>query len=225
MFNWARSQVSLEEEAYRRLSKKGFDPAGIIDVGAYHGDWTKMVRRVFDAPVLMVEAQKDKRQRLEEMCDGDIHLASCVLSAELGKSVTFYEMETGSSFFEEQSNAPRKADTYVTETLDHVAEGMVGPLFLKVDVQGAELEVLKGGQKTLGRCEFVQLEVAMLPYNKGAPAFVEVLNYMDDRAFVPFDISGFSRPNGIDLVQVDLLFARSDSPLRPTFIEFEQFRA
>lgn len=225
MFNWARPQLSLEEEAYRRLSKKGFDPAGIIDVGAYQGDWTTMVRRVFDAPVLMVEAQKDKKQHLEAMCDANVHLASCVLSAEVGKFVTFYEMETGSSFFEEQSNAPRKSDVYVTDTLDHVADGMPGPLFLKIDVQGAELEVLKGGQKTLSRCEFVQLEVAMLPYNKGAPTFLEVVTYMDNRNFVPLDISGLSRPNGIDLVQVDLLFARRDSALRPAFIQFEQFRA
>lgn len=225
MFQWPRNKASPEEEAYRRLRQKGFSPAGIIDVGAYQGEWTKLARRVFTGtPVIMVEAQRSKRERLEALCGNGISFASAVLAAEAGRDVTFYEMGTGSSFFGEQSNAPREAKSYVTDTLDNIAAGMDGPLFLKIDVQGAELEVLKGGEETLRRCELVQLEVAMLPYNKGAPTFLEVLSYMDERGLVPLDVSGFSRPNGVDLVQIDILFARKDSPLRPAFIEFQQYR-
>lgn len=65
----------------------------------------------------------------------------------------------------------------------------------------------------------VQLEVAMLPYNNGAPTFLDVLLYMDERGFVPFDISGESRPTG-HLVQIDLLFIQRESHLRPKFITF-----
>lgn len=225
MFQWSRKRPSPEEEAYSRLRQKGFCPAGIIDVGAYQGEWTKLVRRIFEGvPVLMVEAQQSKKAGLKALCGNGVSLASAVLGAEAGRTVTFYEMETGSSYFEEQSNAPRNAKTYTTDTLDSVAAGMVGPLFLKIDVQGAELEVLKGGGKTLGRCELIQLEVAMLPYNKGAPTFFEVLSYMEEVGFVPLDVSGFSRPNGVDLVQIDMIFVRRDSSLRPTFIEFAQHK-
>ena len=223
MFQWSRKRPSPEEEAYLRLRQKGFCPAGIIDVGAYQGDWTKLARRIFGGvPVLMVEAQQSKKARLEALCGHGVSLASALLAAEAGRVVTFYEMETGSSFFEEQSNAPRKPNTYATDTLDNIAGGLGGPLFLKIDVQGAELEVLKGGEETLKRCDLVQLEVAMLPYNNGAPTFFEVLSYMDERDFVPLDVSGFSRPNGVDLVQIDMLFVRRDSTLRPGFIEFAQ---
>ena len=48
----------------------------------------------------------------------------------------------------------------------------------------------------------------------------EVLNYMAEREFVPFDISGMSRPNGVDLAQIDLLFTRSSSMLRNRYFEF-----
>lgn len=225
VFPWSRKRLSPEEKAYLRLRQKGFLPAGIIDVGAYQGEWTNLVRRIFaGVPVLMVEAQQSKKARLEAICGRGISLASAVLGAEAGRTVTFYEMETGSSYFEEQSNAPRNASTYTTDTLDNIAAGMTEPLFLKIDAQGAELEVLKGGEETLKRCELVQLEVAMLPYNKGAPTFFEVLSYMDKRDFVPLDVSGFSRPNGIDLVQIDVLFVRRDSSLRATFIEFAQHK-
>ena len=225
MFQWSRKRPSPEEEAYARLRQKGFCPAGIIDVGAYQGEWTKLVRRIFaGVPILMVEAQQSKKVRLEALCGNGVCLASEVLGAEAGRAVTFYEMETGSSYFEEQSNAPRKASTYITETLDKVAAGLTGPLFLKIDVQGAELEVLKGGEETLKQCELIQLEAALLPYNKGAPTFFEVLSYMNDRDFVPLEVSGFSRPNGVDLVQIDMLFVRRDSSLRPTFIEFARHK-
>jgi len=215
-----------EEATYRRLVAKGWRPSAIIDVGAYQGAWTRMARGVFpDVPVLMVEAQKSKIARLEAVCsqfDG-VSLASAVLASEGGKEVTFYEMETGSSYFPERSNAPRTASTYVTRTLDEVAAAFEDPLFLKIDVQGAELEVLAGGLNTLERSEVVQLEVPFVSYNEGAPSLLEVMRFMDEKGFAPIDVSGFSRPNGVDLVQADFLFVRRNSPLRPDFIRFEQF--
>ena len=218
---------SHEEAAYRRLVTKGWRPAGIIDVGAYQGDWTKMVRQIFPGvPVLMVEAQKRKAAGLEALCSElvGVSLVSAVLGAEAGKEVTFFEMETGSSYFPERSNAPRTATTYVTQTLDDVAASLEGPIFLKVDVQGAELEVLSGGPATLGRSEVVQLEVPFVSYNEGAPSLLDVMAFMNQRDFVPIDVSGFSRPNGVDLVQADFLFVRRNSPLRLTRIQFEHYQ-
>jgi FkbM family methyltransferase len=223
---WTSRPFSDEEAAYRRLVSKGWRPAGIIDVGAYQGAWTRMARGVFPGvPVLMVEAQKAKGARLEALCAelGNVSLVSGVLGAEPGREVTFYEMETGSSYLPERSNAPRTATTYVTRTLDEVAASMDGHLFLKIDVQGAELDVLAGGPETLHRSEVVQLEVPFVRYNEGAPGLLDVMRFMDERDFVPIDVSGFSRPNGLDLVQADFLFVRRDSPLRPEFIEFSQF--
>lgn len=217
------SDYAMEEEAYRRLAAKGFSPDAIVDVGAWEGKWTRLARNEFgEIPSLMVEAQTAKTPFLDQVCN-DYPLAryvSTVLSDTAGKTVTFYEMLSGSSFLPEQSNAPRTATELTTRTLDEVTESLPGSsLFLKIDVQGAELLVLAGGQNTLARSDIVQLEVAMLPYNEGAPTFLEVISYMDARGFVPYDISGESRPMG-HLVQIDLMFIRRDSPLRPTSITF-----
>ena len=52
-----RSAISPEEAAYRRLATKNYRPSGIVDVGAYHGEWTRLPHRVFGSvPTLMVEA-------------------------------------------------------------------------------------------------------------------------------------------------------------------------
>lgn len=215
--------VPPEEEAYRRLASKGFHPAALIDIGAYHGDWTRLARRVFGpVPGLMVEAQPGKASALERMCDDErgLRFASAVLGSASGKQVTFYEMETGSSLLPERSNVERVQRVLVTQALDEIAGDFTGPLFLKIDVQGAELDVLRGGTETLGRAPLVQLEVALLPYNEGAPTFLEVIQYMDDRGFVPYDVAGFSRPTGVDLAQVDVLFVDRESPLRVERFEF-----
>lgn len=215
--------VAEEERAYRRLVAAGFTVSGIVDVGAYEGNWARLARRVFpDAPILMVEPQKQKQTLLEATCAelGNVSYVPAVLGATADARVPFYEMETGSSMLPENSNAPRKMSNLTTRTLDEVAAGLSGPLLIKLDVQGAELQVLEGAHKTLERCEVVQLEVAMLPYNEGAPTFLETISYMDKRDFVPLDFSGFSRPNGRDLVQVDIIFTKRVSALRPSFFNF-----
>jgi FkbM family methyltransferase len=165
-----------EEAAYRRLLAKGFTPAGIVDVGAYEGYWTRMARQIFPGvPVLMVEPQPAKKLLLNQVCSDlqGVSYEAAVLSSRSGETVTFFEMETGSSLMPENSNVARAKLTLQTRTLDELARDLYGPLFLKIDVQGAELQVLAGGQETLNRAEIVQLEIAMLPYNNGAPTFLE----------------------------------------------------
>ncbi len=218
-----KPSLSFEEAAYRRLDQKGYRPRSLVDVGAYHGNWTRLVHRVFGSiPTLMVEAQPERIPFLEQACGElkDVRYVSALLASRRGEEVTFYEMETGSSMMAERSNVTRRTDTFVTETLDDIAAGAEDGLFLKVDVQGAELKVLAGGTKTLMRADLVQLEVAVLSYNEGAPSMLDVLSFMHQRDFHPYDISGITRPNGSDLAQIDVLFTRVDSPLRPKVWEF-----
>lgn len=215
--------IPPEEQAYRRLLARGWGPKAIVDVGAYHGDWTRLARRVWTAtPVLMIEAQQNRRNYLEKLCgeQNDLRFEIAVLAAEAGKSVEFYEMETGSSIFPERSDVPRTVTTLITHTLDEFTVDLPDRLFLKIDVQGAELEVLKGGRETLARSDLVQLELPIANYNEGAPELVDVLGYMSERGFTPLDISGFSRPNGVDLAQIDMLFVPTGSSLRRQFFNF-----
>jgi FkbM family methyltransferase len=215
----------FEEIVYRRLADRGFRPGGLIDIGAYHGNWTRMARTAFGSPpALMLEAQPALIPGLRAFAERTpgVHCVHALLAAEVGRQVEFHEMGTGSSMFAEASDAPRTSRTLATETLDHVAETALPDaheLFVKIDVQGAELEVLAGAAATLSRSALVQLETAMLPYNDGAPLLPEVVNWMAARNWLPIEVSGFSRPREA-LVQIDLLFAPEPSALRPKFFRF-----
>ena len=67
----------------------------------------------------------------------------------------------------------------------------------------------------------MQLEVALLNYNESAPQAAEVISFMDSKGFAVFDIAGFVRPKGIELVQLDIIFVKKESSLRPSFFHFK----
>jgi len=83
-----------------------------------------------------------------------------------------------------------------------------------LDVQGAELDVLTGGSHTLNLAEVVQLEVALMNYNEGAPDLNAVVNFMTAHDFSFFEICGLVKPNPKYLSQIDILFVHKSSTLR-----------
>lgn len=56
--------------------------------------------------------------------------------------------------------------------------------FLKVDIQGAELDVLKGATRTLGKTAVVELEVEFVPLYKDQPLFAEIDMFMRANGFL-----------------------------------------
>ena len=58
--------------------------------------------------------------------------------------------------------------------------------FVKVDVEGAELDVLKGGQRTLETAFGVQIEVAFVTRNIGAPLQPDVDRWLREAGFTPY---------------------------------------
>lgn len=208
------------------LRMLGWRPANCIDVGAYHGEWALMFRSVFpEANVLMVEAQGAKEvllRGLAQSSHGHLEYAMAVLGDEDGKEVVFYEMETGSSFCEEQSHFPRQAVTKAIVTLETLLEsrpGFINPSMVKLDTQGSELSILRGCPNLLRTVDVVLLEVSLVATNRGAASFAEVIAFLDSAGFALFDICNLLRRKDRVLWQTDLLFTRRGSPIKiPTIL-------
>jgi len=75
-------------------------------------------------------------------------------------------------------------ETVQTTRLDDVA-GLPLIDFLKMDVQGAELTVLKHGRKKLDQCVAIQLEVSYICLYENQPTFGEVDVWMRANGYVP----------------------------------------
>ncbi len=180
-----------------------------------------MFRNLFpDSRVLMVEAQEGKRPLLERAVAesrGRLELAVSLLGAEHGREVDFSEMETGSSVFAEASHFPRSVVRKPLTTLDHLLAAKPdwqSPHCLKLDTQGYELEVLKGARATLARVDVVLMEVSFVQINAGCPLCADVVAFMAEAGFRPFDFcSQIRRRDGV-LWQADLLFIRRDGAVR-----------
>ena len=55
--------------------------------------------------------------------------------------------------------------------------------FIWMDVQGAEMDILKGAKETLKTCQNLILELQHVEYNTGAPMNEEVISYLDGIGF------------------------------------------
>jgi FkbM family methyltransferase len=201
-----------------RLRDRGFAPERIADVGACQGDWTRLCHQVFPAArVLMVEPQSRHRERLQRLSAGSAGLKvyrQALLGPPGMTEAAFHVLDdgagTGSSILPELSDVPRHREVMSVMTLDDLVlqTGFGSLAFLKADVQGFELEVLKGATRTLGEVQHVLLEVSIVPYNEGSPLIDSVLTWMRSAGFGVEEVFDLSRARDGRLVQADLLFSR-----------------
>jgi FkbM family methyltransferase len=206
--------------ALERLRTNRFNPRRIFDVGAYFGEFTRLCRRLWpSAELVCFEVLPHCVDQLRNWCDHDGHTAvvECLLGAEYRHAVPFHEMETASSVLEEHVLQVAPTSTYPMETIDEVVEmdGQGAPDLLKLDVQGYELEVLKGAERTLPQVSAVLAEVNLIDIHKGAPLLDELVTFMRERRFITYDICGLTRrPLDDALWQADFIFVSRDSHLR-----------
>ena len=80
---------------------------------------------------------------------------------------------------------------------------------LKVDVQGFELAVLRGADRFLERCKYVQLEVSFRHAYHGSSHVADLFAVMRDKGFLGVEILDtlrMPREDGYGLREADLLF-------------------
>lgn len=204
----------------------------VVDIGASPVDGDPIYRPMLDAglcTVLGFEPQRDElRALLGAAKEGETYLPDVIAD---GKPHTLYRcfMPGMASLF--KPDAKRLAmfksfagfgrvigtDTVDTTTLDKAVTGPVD--FLKLDIQGAELMALKGGEEVLKRCIAVQVEVSFVTLYEGQPCIAEVDWHLRQRGFIPhgyagskaWPLVGYPDDKGLQPAQVleaDLIYVR-----------------
>jgi len=82
-----------------------------------------------------------------------------------------------------------KKHTFATKRLDDIAE-ITGVDFLKLEEQGAELDVMNGGDRVLAEALVVHTEVEFVEMYKGQPLFAEVDQRLRRSGFVFHKFAG-----------------------------------
>ena len=198
----------------------------VFDVGAHIGEYAARLRHIgyrgriisFEPQaaafaVLANKAIRDRSWNAERLALGN-HVgkqelnisANSVSSSFLRVAAEMVEIETGL--------AQTKSETVPVTTLDHVQHRFVGPsdrVFLKIDAQGYELNILSGGDTFLTRCRAAQIEMALFPSYHEQKSLIEMIGFMHERGFrlVNLERVFWDDRTGY-LIEVDGMFVRAD---------------
>jgi FkbM family methyltransferase len=207
--------------ALRQLRVLGFRPRTVIDVGvAWQTD--ELYAEFPEAEILLIEPQVEFEPCLKKICaEYKAQYVVAAAGAKPGKAIfnVHPERPDGSSLLKEVEGAqvdgvPREVRVV---TIDQMCaeKGLKGPYLLKLDVQGAELEVLAGAREVLQETEAIHLEVTLFATMIGGPQLYDVVARMKELGFVAYDICGvLYRPLDGALAQADFVFVREHGMFR-----------
>jgi FkbM family methyltransferase len=172
-----------------------FTPRVIYDIGACVLHWTREAMKIWPEPECITIAF-DAINEVEALYKSKgilYHIG--VLSDEDNKLVNFYEnkeMPGGNSYYKEIGHANADAvfpeDRYTEKnamTLESVVrqKNFQMPDLIKIDVQGCELDILKGGINIINHAKYLVIELQNVQYNRGAPLEDVTIKYLKDNGW------------------------------------------
>jgi FkbM family methyltransferase len=205
-------------EAHIKMLKTisdSFTPKVIYDIGSNTLHWTKEAKNIWTNSEIFAF---DAIQEAEELYKSkNVKYNIGVLSDLDNKIVKFYENKenpAGNSYYKEIGH-PNSVnifpeDSYsekIAMTLETVVKrnNFLLPDLVKIDVQGAELDILKGGQNIINNAKYLIIELQNVEYNRGAPLENVTIDYLQSKGWEIVE-SKFSN-NGPD---ADYLFINTN---------------
>jgi len=210
-----RSGETMRLEEVRDL---GINPTVILDIGAHSGQFYRWAKRTWPTSAIwMVEANEVHERILKNITLGtDDEYLIAVLGDE-ERDVTFYTRSDkphteGASYYKENAywdipqlvmQIPKRL-----QKLDNVFEDIQFDI-IKMDTQGSELDIIKGGKNLCKKASAIILEVSLVDLNEGAPTYDEVIGFMDDFGFEE-KMSIGEHYDGDKIIQKDLVFLNEE---------------
>jgi len=199
-----------------RLKYFGQWPRTLLDVGANVGTFSKDFCTFFSGCVpVLIEPNPHCKPLLQQL-GYEYHLiaASSRTAREKFHLTKVDLMSTGASLYRENTEFFSDEKVFTIDVdlvaLDELFSDRTFD-FIKIDVQGAELDVIRGAEKLLRRSEHVLVELSLVQYNEGSPLADVVISAMSEFNFRLDSIIEYHRFKNGTLFQIDILF----SPIYP----------
>lgn len=173
----------------------------VLDVGGHEGEYYRLVRQLgYHGRVVSFEPTSATFDALVASIEGDDQFQA--LNIALGREESLREIhlyegtvfnsflrsnDYGSERFGKMTN-PIGTETVTVRRLDRIFEenvrGISQPrVFLKMDTQGCDLEVLEGARGCLDHIVAIQTELAVKPTYEGMPTLPEALMRLNAMGF------------------------------------------
>jgi FkbM family methyltransferase len=195
-----------------------------VDVGAHIGEFALMVRSLgYTGQILSFEPVSENYSRLTAVAASDDRWATQKLAlgskpASMTINVTAQTTlssflpfnSAGRSMFGEKTEI-KGTETVEVDTLDHVLSDLaydeVDGIFLKMDTQGYDLEVLEGSADTLPRIKVLQSEVSVQPIYDGMVHWTDAIATYEELGFEVTGLFPVHREE-MRVVEFDCVMAR-----------------
>ncbi len=195
-------------------------PQVIYDIGANVGTWSLLAKALFPAasihafePLVMHHEALEKA--MQNISDINLHKVALGSNAcTLNMQVTSFSdapslleiaetTEKGFGITKEREEKVEVVplDEYVSTTK------LPLPDLIKLDIQGYELEAMRGGENCLHHAKFIICEVSFLELYKGQALSHDIVEFLHQRGF-HLQALGVNTPLGQELSQADALFSR-----------------
>ena len=222
-----RYRPSISSAAQLNKVLEDTDINVIFDVGANEGQFARGVREygyrgrtVSFEPLtsvrqkLLMLAERDKNWVVHEQCaigdqDGEINInvaGNSVSSSVLEMLESHSIAAVGSAYVSSERVAMARLDSFARDYLDPDSR-----LFIKIDTQGYEWQVLDGAQETLKQARGVLCELSLAPLYEGQHLWREIVDRLDAEGFMLWALQkGFTNPRTGQSLQMDGIFLRRD---------------
>lgn len=162
-----------------------FNPIVCYDIGAAVLHWTRYAKELWPNTEIVLF---DAFQPVEILYDKYKYSINVLSDKE--KEIKFYQNDMhfgGNSYYREIGgiNNVFPEDRYIiknSRTLDSLVKEKEYPLpdLIKIDVQGAELDVIKGANEVLEHTKILIVEMQHIEYNQGAPLVDITKDYLEN---------------------------------------------
>ena len=209
--------MSSIDHRFSVLKNSGVVISHLLDIGAYRGEFTKIVKKHWPE-VTAWQIEADERQQPWLQTDAIFSL----LSDQSNRELDFFTLNnensitTGSSVYKELTQYYKNPIVVKkrTTTLDDIAKRVnfrgnwKNSGLIKLDTQGSELDILRGAENFLSTYQpkYILIEASVKPYNLEAPLVGDVIEYMRSKGYQIVDLMHCLYDSSESLLQVDILF-------------------
>jgi FkbM family methyltransferase len=198
----------------------------VIDVGASRGQYARrLIAAGYRGRILSVEplssafvvlrqaAARHPGWRAENVAIGaaegraTLHVAGNSVSSSLLPMLEAHLLSAPESAYVAEEQVPVLTLDDLCRSVDCAGEA----IFLKLDVQGGEMDALRGGPEVLRRVRALEIEMSLVPLYDGQPLLPEVASFLIDAGFVVASVADAFRDRDSErLLQVDCIWVRHE---------------
>ncbi|MBK3665342.1 FkbM family methyltransferase [Bradyrhizobium diazoefficiens] len=212
-----------KEDEFKWLSDANIKT--VLDIGAHAGESSQHLRSILpDARIFAFEPLPTPYSKLVSSMGGDpnfvgfqIAVGDCNEQIEMRES-DFTQSSSLLPMAERHKSefpftAKSEARSVAVRRLDDLGIELEDDILIKIDVQGFEDRVIRGGENTIKRAKFIITEVSFTPLYEGQPLFGMIYDQLKQLGFAyGGEMHQLKSPRDGLPLQADALFVRHFAP-------------